>query len=63
MSSSKLEPTLEPAALGSAGENKENANAKPWKIDDFQLGKGLGKGRFGNVYLAKEKKSNYIVGK
>ena len=35
----------------------------PWKIEDFQLGKTLGKGRFGSVYLAKEKKSNYVVGK
>jgi serine/threonine protein kinase len=25
------------------------------------LGKPLGKGKFGNVYLAREKRSNYIV--
>ena len=34
---------------------------KKWKIEDFNLGRALGKGRFGNVYLAKEKKTNYVV--
>jgi len=49
-------------AKSETGENKENANSKQsWKLDDFQMGKALGKGRFGNVYLAKEKKSGYIV--
>lgn len=34
---------------------------KRWKLDDFQIGKGLGKGKFGRVYLAREKKSQYLV--
>jgi len=40
-------------------ENKETK--KQWKINDFNLGRALGKGRFGNVYLAKEKNTNYVV--
>jgi hypothetical protein len=32
-------------------------NKRPWQVDDFVLGKGLGKGKFGNVYLAKQKAS------
>lgn len=32
-----------------------------WTIDDFELGKALGKGKFGNVFLAREKKSKFIV--
>jgi serine/threonine protein kinase len=32
-----------------------------WSIDDFDIGKPLGKGKFGNVYLAREKKSKFIV--
>ena len=28
-----------------------------WTIDDFELGKPLGRGKFGQVYLAREKKS------
>lgn len=32
-----------------------------WSLDDFELGKRLGEGKFGRVYLAREKKSKYIV--
>ncbi len=30
-------------------------------MNDFEIGKPLGKGKFGNVYLAREKRSKYIV--
>ena len=36
-------------------------SAKKWTIDDFEIGRPLGKGKFGNVYLAREKKSKYLV--
>ena len=32
-----------------------------WKLADFDIGRPLGKGKFGNVYLAREKASKYIV--
>jgi serine/threonine protein kinase len=32
-----------------------------WSLADFEIGKPLGKGKFGSVYLAREKKSKYIV--
>uniref|UniRef100_A0A914P5S7 Aurora kinase n=1 Tax=Panagrolaimus davidi TaxID=227884 RepID=A0A914P5S7_9BILA len=44
--------------------NEVQAPAPPikiWKLSDFDIGKPLGKGKFGNVYLAREKKSQYIV--
>ncbi|EYU32016.1 hypothetical protein ABFS82_02G153300 [Erythranthe guttata] len=34
---------------------------RQWSISDFDIGKPLGKGKFGRVYLAREIKSNYIV--
>lgn len=34
---------------------------RQWTISDFEIGKPLGKGKFGHVYLAKEKASGYIV--
>uniref|UniRef100_A0A914YWL6 Aurora kinase n=1 Tax=Panagrolaimus superbus TaxID=310955 RepID=A0A914YWL6_9BILA len=34
---------------------------KVWKLSDFDIGKPLGKGRFGNVYLAREKTSQIVV--
>ncbi|GAX74099.1 hypothetical protein CEUSTIGMA_g1548.t1 [Chlamydomonas eustigma] len=46
----------------------ENQAQKPggveklaWQLSDFDIGKPLGKGKFGNVYLAREKKSQFIV--
>ncbi len=32
-----------------------------WTLDDFEIGKRLGRGKFGHVYLAREKKSKFIV--
>ncbi|GBP17203.1 hypothetical protein EVAR_17321_1 [Eumeta japonica] len=32
-----------------------------WSIADFDLGRPLGKGKFGNVYLAREKQSRFVV--
>lgn len=32
-----------------------------WCLKDFDIGKPLGKGKFGHVYLARERKSNYVV--
>lgn len=43
-------------AAGTSGGPKRR-----WTIDDFDIGKPLGKGKFGNVYLAREKQSKYIV--
>eukprot|EP00866_Antonospora_locustae_P001218 jgi/Antlo1/1218/1473 len=35
--------------------------SKNWTIDDFDLGRPLGKGKFGQVWLAREKERGYIV--
>lgn len=34
---------------------------RSWMLTDFDIGKPLGRGKFGNVYLAREKNSKYIV--
>ena len=36
-------------------------SADAWSIDDFEIGKPLGRGKFGHVYLAREKRSKFIV--
>ncbi|KAK6186503.1 hypothetical protein SNE40_008532 [Patella caerulea] len=43
------------------GDNPSEGLRTKWSLDDFDIGKPLGKGKFGNVYLAREKKSKYIV--
>ncbi|KAL2940156.1 Serine/threonine-protein kinase Aurora-1 [Bienertia sinuspersici] len=37
------------------------AEKKRWTLNDFDIGKPLGRGKFGHVYLAREKRSNHIV--
>lgn len=32
-----------------------------WTLKDFEIGRPLGKGKFGHVYLAREKRSGFIV--
>ena len=34
---------------------------KQWSLRDFDIGRPLGRGKFGDVYLAREKKSKFIV--
>mmetsp|Transcript_5394 Transcript_5394/g.7927 ORF Transcript_5394/g.7927 Transcript_5394/m.7927 type:complete len:321 (+) Transcript_5394:58-1020(+) len=34
---------------------------KQWSLNDFEIGKPLGRGKFGSVYLAREKRTKYIV--
>ncbi|KAG8297899.1 hypothetical protein J6590_027060 [Homalodisca vitripennis] len=37
------------------------SNGRKWTLPDFDIGRALGKGKFGNVYLAREKQSKFIV--
>ncbi|KAM3921788.1 aurora kinase A [Leptodactylus fuscus] len=41
--------------------NKEEGKKKQWCLEDFEIGRPLGKGKFGNVYLAREKQSKFIL--
>jgi len=34
---------------------------KKWSLNNFEIGRPLGKGKFGNVYLAREKETKYII--
>jgi len=36
-------------------------SVRRWGLEDFEIGRPLGKGKFGNVYLAREKNSKFIV--
>eukprot|EP01036_Dinobryon_divergens_P026601 gene26601-35273_t len=50
--------------------NKETSSKNPelgklptkkWTLKDFEIGKPLGRGKFGDVYLARERKTKFIV--
>lgn len=40
---------------------QQQQEKKAWKLNDFEIGKPLGRGKFGNVYIAREKRTKYIV--
>ncbi|XVF56877.1 hypothetical protein PTKIN_Ptkin06aG0155500 [Pterospermum kingtungense] len=45
----------------SQSEDGKGNPKREWSLKDFEIGKPLGKGKFGRVYLAREVKSKYIV--
>lgn len=57
------------AAAGPSGQQQQAQQAlqqqpsgsRRWSLPDFDIGKPLGKGKFGNVYLARERVSQYII--
>ena len=61
-STTSSKTTTASAGASSSGQTGPIGGAgQRWKLDDFDIGRPLGKGKFGNVYLAREKKSKYIV--
>lgn len=42
-------------------QTQPQTTEKRWSLQDFDVGRALGKGKFGRVYLAREKKSGYVV--
>ncbi|KAI9193321.1 AGC family protein kinase [Polychytrium aggregatum] len=55
----QLQPPVQP--LPQPLPQPEQNGSTCWSIDDFDVGRPLGKGKFGRVYLAREKKSGYVV--
>jgi serine/threonine protein kinase len=53
------------AAAASGAESTATTDAgaggKRWKLSDFEIGKRLGHGQFGEVYLARSKETKFIV--
>lgn len=42
------------------GGSIQKGQSKKWSLSDFEIGKALGRGKFGNVYLAREKEHGFI---
>jgi len=57
----KGEDDFENAISPNKDRCKEARKGKQWNLDDFEIGKPLGRGKFGSVYLARERKTKYIV--
>jgi len=48
-------------AGGAKPQAKAEKPGRKWSLADFDIGKPLGNGKFGKVYLAREKKTHFIV--
>ena len=55
------EPSSSNKGRGGVPETPSKLPPRQWSLKDFEIGKPLGRGKFGDVYLAREKKSKYIV--
>lgn len=44
-----------------AGGTNARSKDRQWTLDDFEVGRPLGKGKFGNVYLAREIATKFVV--
>lgn len=49
------------ASLACGDAVKSTLPPKKWSLKDFEIGRPLGRGKFGDVYLARERKSKFIV--
>ena len=52
---------LEAAFLAKSNEEDAAKAGTRWTLNDFEIGKPLGRGKFGKVYLARERRTKYIV--
>lgn len=41
--------------------NKQQQQKKSWSLVNFDIGRPLGRGKFGNVYLAREKETKFVI--
>lgn len=39
----------------------DGTNKKNWSLINFDIGRPLGRGKFGNVYLAREKETKFVI--
>ena len=61
-SSSSSDGNLKKASSSSSSSSLEPADPdRVWSLNDFDIGRKLGRGKFGAVYLAREKRTQFIV--
>ncbi|KAM6989086.1 LOW QUALITY PROTEIN: aurora kinase C-like [Passerculus sandwichensis] len=63
LSKSLVPPPLRVPCKGppGLGAPREGPASRSFSLEDFEVGRPLGKGKFGNVYLARERRSGFLV--
>ncbi|XP_031626219.1 serine/threonine-protein kinase Aurora-2 [Contarinia nasturtii] len=49
------------AAIGAKSNQDTTKKKGAWELSNFDIGRPLGRGKFGNVYLAREKDTKFVV--
>ncbi|CAI8016007.1 Aurora kinase A [Geodia barretti] len=59
----RADKSAAPATFGEDGreDQPQATKGKRWTLQDFDIGRPLGRGKFGSVYLAREKKTKFVV--
>uniref|UniRef100_A0A0A9XG60 Aurora kinase n=1 Tax=Lygus hesperus TaxID=30085 RepID=A0A0A9XG60_LYGHE len=70
-STSKADPAKSPVTVSTTAPNQDSTVScsttggqsakRKWVLEDFEIGRALGKGKFGCVYLAREKKTQFVI--
>ncbi|KAL5136917.1 Serine/threonine-protein kinase Aurora-3 [Glycine soja] len=50
-----------PPKMASQNPAEEENSNRHWSLEDFEVGKPLGRGKFGRVFVAREVKSKFVV--
>uniref|UniRef100_A0A182NFL5 Aurora kinase n=1 Tax=Anopheles dirus TaxID=7168 RepID=A0A182NFL5_9DIPT len=50
-----------PADSGEQAGASQKSSKKVWTLSNFDIGRPLGRGKFGNVYLAREKETKFVI--
>ncbi|KAI1892415.1 hypothetical protein AGOR_G00133120 [Albula goreensis] len=53
--------TKKPETTDKPGATDSAKSKKCWSLDNFDIGRPLGKGKFGSVYLARERQTKFIL--
>ncbi|KFD55937.1 hypothetical protein M514_03061 [Trichuris suis] len=61
VASTAEEPKSKKLCLEHEANGVRSGRKTEWSMKDFEIGRPLGKGKFGRVYLARERKSKFIV--
>ncbi|KAG9266270.1 aurora kinase C-like [Astyanax mexicanus] len=50
-----------PSQKPASGIAIQSSSKMPWSLENFDIGRALGKGKFGSVYLARERQTKFIL--
>lgn len=56
-----LVPTSSSQLVAQQPTSQSKPGKRVWSLDNFDIGRALGRGKFGNVYLAREKETAFVV--